>query len=302
MVQILDGKWLAAQEQKFLRQRLESQRGTKRAPGLGVILVGDNPASQSYVASKEKMARACGFITKEARLASSADHAQVQAAIEQFNRDPEIDGILLQLPLPAHLDSHSLLDCILPRKDADGLHPHNQGLLLRGRATRIPCTPLGVLKLLDLAFSKEPVEIGSDLRHELPAADFAGLRAVVIGRSILVGQPLSLLLLQRNATVLMAHSKSPQLPELVAEADIVVAAVGRPELVKKDWIQQGAVVIDVGINRVASSSGSKLVGDVAYAEVFDRCRAITPVPGGVGPMTVSMLLYNTLKSYEESTQ
>ncbi len=261
---------------------------------MGVILVGDNPASKSYVANKEKFAARCGIKAFDKILPSDASVADVERAILEFNRTPEIDGILLQLPLPSHLKANPLISLIDPKKDADGLHPVNQGLLMRGEGSLRPCTPVGVLKFVDLAFSSvESGAAGATLSNIKPA-DLSGKMAVVIGRSILVGKPVSLLLQERNATVIMAHSKTKDLASVVRQGDVVVAAVGVPHLVKGDWIKEGAVVIDVGINRM---SDGKLTGDVEFPSAAQRASAITPVPGGAGPMTVAMLIHNTLQAY-----
>lgn len=292
---ILDGKGVAAKIQNEIQERVRLlSHSAGVIPGLGVILVGDNPASHAYVANKEKFAKKCGFHTVERRLAASASQREVGDVIDDYNRDPKIHGILLQLPLPKGLDANALLDRIDPKKDADGLHPLNQGLLQRGDAVLRPCTPLGVLKLLDIALAKSDFS-GSIL--ELPRADLSGKRAIVVGRSILVGKPVGSLLLERNATVTMAHSKSPDLPSLVGEADIVVAAVGVPKMIQGAWIKEGAIVLDVGINRMPSG---ELVGDVDYETAKPRSSAITPVPKGVGPMTVAMLMLNTLLSCEHA--
>jgi methylenetetrahydrofolate dehydrogenase (NADP+) / methenyltetrahydrofolate cyclohydrolase len=294
---LLDGRWLAGVVEREIAQEVKSLAAKYgRAPGLGVILVGANPASQAYVGNKEKIAKRCGLNTFDFRFPEEASFEQVEAAVQAFNNDQKVDGILLQLPLPTQLASRQnvLLDAISPAKDADGLHPENQGLLMRGEGGLRSCTPLGAMKLIDLAYSS--VEIGSEAVQfsQIGAADLSGKRAIVIGRSILVGKPLALLLLARNATVTMAHSKSPKLADLTAQADIVIAAVGRPGLVRGGWIKPGAVVIDVGINR---TQDGKLTGDVAYDEAAPHCAAITPVPGGVGPMTVVMLVYNTLQAF-----
>lgn len=294
---ILDGKWLSGEIQKEISKETALLFAKyNRKPGLGVILVGDNPASQSYVASKEKLALACGLATFDQRLPSDATFLEVIAAIQRFNEDPLVDGILLQLPLPKHLVSqtNAAIDAIDPAKDADGLHPHNQGLLMRGEGKIRPCTPLGVMKMIDVAIAGVPV--GEPLAAPIPSASLAGKQVAVIGRSILVGKPVALLLLERNATVQMLHSKSGDLPRLTREADIVVAAVGVPKLVGSDWIRDGAIVIDVGINRTAEG---KLVGDVDFDAVKDRTSAITPVPKGVGPMTVVMLLQNTVNACKQ---
>lgn len=271
----------------------------RRPPGLGVILVGDNPASHTYVANKEKTAQECGLQTFDRKLPAAASFAQVQDAIMEFNHDPLIDGILLQLPLPKHLAANDLLTAISPAKDADGLHAVNQGLLMRGEGWLRPCTPLGIMKLIDLAFSQAtPGAEGVSLK-DIPPADLAGLKAVVIGRSILVGKPVALMLLERNATVTIAHSKTRNLQIVSREADIVVAAVGVPRLMGIEWIKDGSVVIDVGINR---DEDGKLLGDVDFDKVLSQCAAITPVPGGVGPMTVSMLIYNTVQAYARNEE
>lgn len=294
---ILDGNWLSALLHKSILsevQTLKSKFG--RAPGLGVILVGDNPASRSYVARKEKVAKEeCGFEAIDFFLPENASFNQVADAIKSLNENEKVDGILLQLPLPRHLNSFELIDLISPKKDADGLHPYNQGLLLRGQGNLRPCTPKGAMAMIDLAYSN--IQPGSDVRFEdIPKADLAGKKAIVIGRSILVGKPLSLLLLERNCTVTQAHSKTKNIEALSAEADIVIAAVGVPELVKADWVKPGAVVIDVGINRTAEG---KLIGDAHFASIAAKAAAITPVPRGVGPMTVAMLMSNTLLAYKQ---
>ncbi len=291
----LDGKWLSSRFQAEISSIVNSEsKRVGRAPGLGVILIGDNPASHAYVANKEKLARACGFYTEEIRLPSTVSPSEALEAIQSFNKNPQIDGILLQLPLPAGLNQDELLDAIDPAKDADGLHPLNQGLLLRGGGHLRPCTPLGIMHLIDLALSE--VEIGSAdfLPSQLPKASLAGKRAVVLGRSILVGKPVGMLLLERNATVSYAHSKTKDLPLVTKEADVLIAAVGVPQLVGERWVKPGAIVIDVGINRAASGG---LEGDVDFAAVEPLAAAITPVPGGVGPMTVAMLMHNTLRSF-----
>ena len=296
MTTILDGKWLSGEIQRIITVETTALFSRyARKPGLGVILVGDNPASHSYVASKEKLAAACGLATFDQRLPDNATFAEVKAAIEKFNLDPNVDGILLQLPLPKHLShqTNAAIDLIDPHKDADGLHPYNQGLLMRGEGTIRPCTPLGVMKMIDVALAK--VHVGEPLSGPIPMASLAGKKVAVIGRSILVGKPVALLLLERNATVQLLHSKSGDLPSLTREADIVVAAVGVPKLVGPDWIRDGAIVIDVGINRTAEG---KLVGDVDFEAVKDRTSAITPVPKGVGPMTVVMLIQNTVNAFK----
>jgi len=290
MTKILDGRWLSEQFQARIRAEVG---GLGFVPGLGVILVGDDPASHTYVANKEKLAKGCGLETFEFRLPATATYDDVRGAIEAFNRDERVDGILLQLPLPPPLRprTNELLSAIDPLKDADGLHPHNQGLLMRGEGVVTPCTPQGAMALLDLALSD--ASIGGAEPVTFPRADLAGKHAVVVGRSILVGKPVGLLLLDRNATVTLAHSKTPDLPAVCRSADILVAAVGVPHLIQRGWVKPGAVVLDVGINRLPDG---KLTGDVDYAGVVSECAAITPVPRGVGPMTVVMLIQNTVRA------
>ncbi len=296
---ILNGRWLSKQFERSIASQVEKHVADgKRPPGLGVILVGDNPASLAYVGRKEKVAKRCGFVTKEERLSDTATPKELISVIDSYNNDPEIDGILLQLPLPNHLDSDEMLNRISPKKDADGLHPYNQGLLMCGGGELRPCTPSGLMYLIDLAYSDAQAEGEVDVLKDLPPADLSGKTAVVIGRSILVGKAAAFLLLERNATVTIAHSRTQKIEEVTKGADIVVAAVGRPEMVKGEWIKNGAVVIDVGINRTEEG---KLVGDVEFASASEQASAITPVPGGVGPMTVIMLMKNTLKAYENNS-
>jgi methylenetetrahydrofolate dehydrogenase (NADP+)/methenyltetrahydrofolate cyclohydrolase len=250
-----------------------------RAPGLAVVLVGDDPASGVYVRSKGKATQEAGMLSIEHRLPAEASCEQVLKLLAALNSDPGIDGILVQLPLPDHIDEAAVVAAIDPAKDVDGFHIVNVGRLAVGADGLIPCTPLGCLILLKKALGC-----------------LEGLHAVVIGRSNIVGKPMAQLLLQHNCTVTLAHSKTRNLPDIVRAADIVVAAVGRPEMVRGDWIKPGAVVIDVGINRVpvGEKGRSRLVGDVAFAEASAMAGFITPVPGGVGPMTIACLLRNTL--------
>jgi methylenetetrahydrofolate dehydrogenase (NADP+)/methenyltetrahydrofolate cyclohydrolase len=264
---------------------------TNKVPGLGVVLIGDNPASKHYVATKEKVAARVGLESKEKILPADATMAEAEHAISELNKNEDIHGILLQLPVPAHLDASRLLDLISPEKDSDGLHPANQGLLAVGRLGTRPCTPLGAMKLIDVALAPN----SSGVNGDVPQADLSGKKAVVIGRSILVGKPVAALLLERNATVTIVHSRTKNIEAEVASADIVVAALGKPEFVKGSWIKPGAVVIDVGINKLADG---KLVGDVNFAEAAKVAGAITPVPGGVGPMTVIMLIQNTVDNFK----
>ncbi len=265
-------------------------KGTK--PGLAVILVGENPASQVYVKSKSKAAQACGFHSVQYDLSASTSEEDLLTLVDQLNGDPAIHGILVQLPLPVAINATRVLERVSPLKDVDGFHPFNAGLLSIGDLDRalVPCTPAGSMVLLDKAMAA----LGSDL---------AGAEVVVVGRSNIVGKPMAQLLLSRNATVTIAHSRSRDLPATVGRADVVVAAVGRPEMIRGDWIKPGAVVIDVGINRIPGEGlnaqgqpKTRLVGDVAFTEALSRAAAITPVPGGVGPMTIAMLMSNTLRA------
>jgi methylenetetrahydrofolate dehydrogenase (NADP+)/methenyltetrahydrofolate cyclohydrolase len=256
-----------------------------RAPGLTVVLVGDDPASAVYVGSKGKATVEAGMISGEHRLPASTTEADLLALIAQLNADPAVDGILVQMPLPKHIDSDRVIAAIDPAKDVDGLHPINTGLLVSGRKGLVPCTPSGCMLLIQEAMG-----------------NIAGAEAVVIGRSILVGKPMAALLTNASATVTMAHSRTRDLAAHVARADIVVAAVGIPNMVQGDWIKPGACVIDVGINRVALPDGkSRLIGDVDFEAARPRAGWITPVPGGVGPMTIACLLANTLSAAQART-
>ncbi len=271
---ILDGKALAAS----LRATLAAQVADLKAkhgitPGIAVLLVGEDPASQVYVRSKGKAAAEVGFYPREVKLPASASQAEVLAAVDEFNNESAIHGFLVQLPLPTQVDPQRVIDAVDPAKDADGFHVVNTGLVAMGRGGVVPATPLGCMALIKHA-----------------RADIAGLEAVVIGRSNTVGKPTAQLLLRENCTVTVAHSRSKDLAAIVRRADIVVAAVGKAEMVRGSWIKPGAIVIDVGINRVADG---KLVGDVAFDEAVKVAGAITPVPGGVGPMTIACLLQNT---------
>ena len=253
---------------------------TGRAPGLAVVLVGEDPASAVYVRSKGKATADAEMQGFEHRLPADTSEADLLALVDRLNADPAVDGILVQLPLPSHIDADKVTTRINPDKDVDGFHPINAGRLAIGLPGFVPCTPLGCLKLL---------------RTEL--GDLSGKSAVVIGRSNIVGKPMALLLLGDSATVTIAHSRTRDLPAVVRQADIVVAAVGRPEMVKGDWLKPGATVIDVGINRIDAGDGkSRLVGDVDFASASAVAGAITPVPGGVGPMTIACLIRNTLVS------
>ena len=282
MTQLLDGKTLSSQIQTDLATHIQALTAQgHRPPGLAVIMVGDNPASAAYVRNKERACSRVGMVSYGQHLPATVAQSEVAALIQQLNADPLVDGILVQLPLPDHLDAVALLLAIDPDKDVDGLHPINLGRLVRGEPGLRSCTPYGVMRLLSTA-----------------GIDPAGVSAVVVGRSILVGKPMALMLLEANATVTVAHSRTPDLSALMRQADILVAAVGRPGMVTAADIKPGSVVIDVGINRVELPDGSaRLVGDVDFASVEPVAGAVTPVPGGVGPMTVAMLLENTVTSY-----
>jgi methylenetetrahydrofolate dehydrogenase (NADP+)/methenyltetrahydrofolate cyclohydrolase len=287
MAQILDGKSLAQKMQTQLKQHIQAITPTVgRPPGLAVVMVGDNPASAAYVRNKERACDRIGIASFGRHLPADAPQSEVLSLIDSLNGDPRVDGILLQLPVPDHLDAVALLNSIDPEKDADGLHPINLGRLLRGETGLRSCTPFGIMQLLQAS--------GTDL---------AGKSAVILGRSILVGKPMALMLLEANATVTVAHSRTTDLAAVTRSADILVAAIGRPEFIGADQVKPGAVVIDVGINRVVGTDGKgRLVGDVAYDAVAAIAAAITPVPGGVGPMTVAMLMHNTVLSYCGRTQ
>lgn len=277
---IIDGKAFAAKVQEKVGAGVAKFVETQgRKPGLAVVLVGEDPASAVYVRSKAKMTVQLGMESFEYKRPANIGQDELMELVEELNGDPRVDGILVQLPLPKHLDEQAVVNAINPDKDVDGLTPISTGRLALGLPGLVPCTPLGSLMLL---------------KDEL--GDLTGKTAVVIGRSILVGKPMAQLLLGENCTVTIAHSRTKDLASVVHAADIVVAAVGRPEMVKGDWIKPGATVIDVGINRVpaAEEGKTRLVGDVATAEAIAHAAAITPVPGGVGPMTIAVLMRNTL--------
>ena len=283
----IDGKAKAEQLAESITQQTEALlREHKIRPGLAVVIIGEDPASQVYVRYKKRRAEACGFLSVQHSLPEDVSQEEVLSLLDELNNDDAIHGILVQLPLPAHLDEQTITQSILPAKDVDGFHFVNIGKLSAGHTADafIPCTPAGCILMIE-------DQLGSD---------FSGLNAVVIGRSNIVGKPMAALLLQRNATVTMTHSRTKDLPGVVRRADIVVAAVGQAEMVKADWVKPGAIVIDVGMNRleieVDGETRAKLAGDVAYDEVAEVAGAITPVPGGVGPMTITMLMFNTLRS------
>jgi methylenetetrahydrofolate dehydrogenase (NADP+)/methenyltetrahydrofolate cyclohydrolase len=278
---IIDGKAIAAELRiRVAAEVARTQREHDLTPGLAVVLVGNDPASEVYVRSKHRQTQAAGMGSFEHRLPADVAQDELLALIARLNRDPAVHGILVQLPLPKSLDTETVINAIDPAKDVDGLHPNNAGRLAAGLPALSPCTPLGCIVLTKTVH-----------------ASLQGLNAIVIGRSNLVGRPLLQLLLNENATVTIAHSRSRDLARLCARADLVYAAVGKPEMVRGDWIKPGATVIDVGINRLPAEDGkTRLVGDVAFAEASSVAGAITPVPGGVGQMTVACLLVNTLRA------
>ncbi len=280
VAQVIDGKAFAAKVRAQVADqvaKLKEENGI--TPGLAVVLVGEDPASQVYVRSKGKQTVEVGMNSYEHKLDAETSEEDLLALIDKLNNDPAVHGILVQLPLPKHLNEDLVINSIDPAKDVDGFHISNVGLLGTGQKSMVPCTPLGCLMML------------RDYHGSL-----SGMDAVVIGRSNIVGKPMAQLLLGDSCTVTIAHSRTKDLPDVVRRADIVVAAVGRPEMVPGDWIKEGATVIDVGINRIERDGKNKLVGDVDYASAAERAGAITPVPGGVGPMTIACLLANTLTS------
>jgi methylenetetrahydrofolate dehydrogenase (NADP+) / methenyltetrahydrofolate cyclohydrolase len=279
---LIDGKAVAASLRAEMASRVAAHVAAgRRAPGLAVVLVGEDPASQVYVASKAKQTKEIGMVSLEHRLPAETAQADLLALIAKLNADPAIDGILVQLPVPKHMDAESIIEAIDPAKDVDGFHPVNVGRLATGGKAFVPCTPRGSMRLI------------RSIR-----ADLSGLHAVVVGRSNIVGKPMAQLLLAENCTVTIAHSRTRDLPGICRQADILVAAVGRPLMLNAAHVKPGAIVIDVGINRVAAGEKTKLVGDVDFEAILGMAGAITPVPGGVGPMTIACLLENTLESYE----
>ena len=276
---LIDGKQFAARLRAAIAvQVAELKKAHNLTPGLAVVLVGDDPASQVYVRNKGIQAQEAGMNSFDHRLPVTVTPAELLDRINQLNQDPSVHGILVQLPLPKHIDTDAVIDAIAVAKDVDGFHPYNAGLLVVGGAGMVPCTPVGCLMLL---------------KHQL--GNLAGLRAVVLGRSNIVGKPMAALLLREHCTVTIAHSRTRDLAEECRRADIVIAAVGKPQMVRGDWLKPGATVIDVGINRISTPDGkSRLVGDVDFDSAVQVAGAITPVPGGVGPMTIACLLLNTL--------
>ncbi|PVE25975.1 bifunctional methylenetetrahydrofolate dehydrogenase/methenyltetrahydrofolate cyclohydrolase FolD [Microvirga sp. KLBC 81] len=280
---IIDGKAYAGGLRARIANAVRDLSGQGVTPGLAVVIVGEDPASQLYVKNKARQTVEVGMRSFEHVLPASTSEAELLALVAQLNADPAVDGILVQLPLPKQIDAQKVIEAIDPAKDVDGFHPINAGKLMTGVPGLVSCTPLGCLLLIQ------------SVRRDL-----SGLNAVVVGRSNIVGKPMAQLLIAQSCTVTVAHSRTRDLPEVCREADILVAAVGRPEMVRGDWVKPGAIVIDVGINRVpnpaAGEGKTKVVGDVAYAEAAQVASAITPVPGGVGPMTIACLLRNTLEA------
>lgn len=276
MAQVIDGKAIAAKIRAELKTSVAELAVKGIVPGLAVVLVGEDPASKVYVSMKEKACADVGIFSDEHKLSVETSEKELLELIAKLNADPKIHGILVQLPLPQQINTEKVLEAISPDKDVDGFHPYNVGRLMVGKPIFQPCTPYGVMVMLK--------EIGFDL---------TGKNVVVVGRSNIVGKPVAMMCLQQHATVTVCHSRTKNLAEVVRGADVVIAAVGVPEMIKGEWIKEGAVVIDVGVNRVGEK---KLVGDVEYAAAAERASAITPVPGGVGPMTITMLLFNTVES------
>jgi methylenetetrahydrofolate dehydrogenase (NADP+)/methenyltetrahydrofolate cyclohydrolase len=283
MAAIIDGKAVAREVQKHIKEEVEGlERRWGIVPGLAVVLVGDDPGSLLYVKNKEKACKEVGIKSYQHFLPATISERELLTLIHALNKDKNVNGILVQLPLPAHIRPERILEAVSPHKDVDGFHPLNQGTLLLGGDTFRPCTPLAIMKLLEA--------IGCDPK---------GKNAVVVGRSNIVGKPVALMLLEKHATVTLCHSRTVNLRDEVGRGDILVVAIGKAALVRGDWVKPGAVVIDVGVNRLPSG---ELSGDVEFETAKERASAITPVPGGVGPMTICMLLYNTLKATKDSLQ
>ncbi|MBF8437566.1 bifunctional methylenetetrahydrofolate dehydrogenase/methenyltetrahydrofolate cyclohydrolase FolD [Halanaerobiaceae bacterium Z-7014] len=280
MDKVIDGKQIAKNIREELKSQISDQKAEGRVPGLAVVLVGDNPASETYVGMKEKAAEEIGIHSELHDVDSSISQEELLNLVDQLNNDNRIDGILVQLPLPDHIDELAVIEAIDPGKDVDGFHPINTGRLFSGQKDLLrfdPCTPLGIIELI-----------------ERKGVDIEGKNAVIVGRSNIVGKPVAHLLLERNATITVCHSRTKDLKAETLDADILVAAVGRPNFITGEMVKEGACVIDVGINRV----DGKLIGDVEYDSAYERAGAITPVPGGVGPMTIAMLMKNTVKARE----
>jgi len=278
---IIDGKLVSEKIRNVIKEKAQRiEKEFSRVPGLAAVLVGEDPASQIYVRNKRRSCEDVGIYSEEHKLSESTTQDELLSLIDKLNNDNKINGILVQLPLPSHINESLVLNSVSPEKDVDGFHPINAGYLFEGQPKFIPCTPHGIIKML-----------------EFYNVEIEGKNAVVLGRSNIVGKPAAILLLQKNATVTICHSRTRNLNEVLKNADIIVAAIGKAHFVKKEMVKEGAVIIDVGINRLENG---KLAGDVDFDGVREVCSLITPVPGGVGPMTITMLLWNTLKSLEES--
>jgi methylenetetrahydrofolate dehydrogenase (NADP+)/methenyltetrahydrofolate cyclohydrolase len=293
MTHLIEGRAIAEKVYAELRNEIAALKKSGRMPGLAVVLVGDNPASRAYVRSKDKMCRDLGLHSVKLELPAETTQEELLARVEELNRDPAVHGILVQSPPPKHIDEAAIVRAIDPAKDVDGFHPMNVAKLAIGDESGfVPCTPLGCQRLL--------IESGIEI---------AGAHVVILGRSMIVGKPLALLLMRKgnggDATVTVVHSRSKRLAEITRSADILIAAIGQPEFVRAEHVREGAVVIDVGINRIDDATmerGYRLVGDVAFAEVSEKASAITPVPGGVGPMTIAMLMANTVRACRQSSR
>jgi methylenetetrahydrofolate dehydrogenase (NADP+)/methenyltetrahydrofolate cyclohydrolase len=280
---IIDGKKFAQKLKKKIKKKIQSiKKKTRLSPGLTVILLGHHAPSEIYVRNKQISAKEVGINSKVLRFKSSISESKLISVIQKLNKDKKVHGILVQLPLPNHINGHKIIEEIDPRKDVDGFHPMNVGNLSSGKDSLIPCTPLGCYLMI------------KSVRKNL-----AGLNALIIGRSNLNGKPMAQLLLKEDCTVTIGHSKTKNLKELCKKADIVVAAVGKANLVKGDWVKKGAIVIDVGINRIKKKKGYKIVGDVEFKDLVKKAKAITPVPGGVGPVTIACLMKNTLNTFKK---
>ncbi len=278
---IIDGKKIAEELRNKIKRNIENLPNDKR-PGLSVILIGEHPASQIYVKNKEKFAKEVGINSNVIRFGNDISEEELKKEIKKLNNDPDVHGILVQLPLPKHISQKDIIETIDPNKDVDGFHPINVGNLSSGNDAMIPCTPLGCYYLIKKVIS-----------------DLSGLNAVVIGRSNINGKPMTQLLLKENCTVTIVHSKTKKIEEICKKADLLIAAVGKPKMVKSDWVKDSAIVIDVGINRIEIDGKNKIVGDVDFEDIKDKVKGISPVPGGVGPMTIACLLENTLKAFKK---
>ncbi len=280
---ILNGRDVSNEVLKNLRIEVkELTIKNKRPPGLSVIMIGENPASETYVRNKGKACVDLGYYSKIHKLANNTTEKELSSLIKELNKEPSIDGILVQLPLPVHINYENIVNSIDPNKDVDGLNPYNLGKLLSGQDCLKPCTPIGIIEIF-----------------KYYSINLTGAHIVIVGRSTLVGKPLAALLLKENATVTIAHSKSVNIQDISKKADMLICAIGRPKLITKQWVNPNSIVIDVGINKIIENGTQKLVGDVDFEDVSKICKAITPVPGGVGPVTIAMLMKNTMLAYKK---